>query len=49
LLVEPGADLPWIEPKEVTPFHVRNAPLGDESADVPNCDPEVISDLLNRE
>lgn len=41
MLVEPGVDLGRAEAQEVTPLHERNAPLGDEPADVAPVDAEA--------
>jgi hypothetical protein len=49
LMIEPGRDLAWIEPKKVAPLDERNAPFGDETSDVPFRDAEVVSDTRDVE
>jgi hypothetical protein len=49
LPLEPLGDLVRIESEEVTPFHVGDAPFGDEPADMSDADAKVLGDTFNWE
>src|SRR6266581_2093567 len=48
-LFQPLLQLDGIEPEQVSPFEVRNAPLEHEAPDVPFVDVQLLRHLLDRE
>jgi hypothetical protein len=44
---EPTGNVNWIETQQIAPLHVRNPPFRNETANVPDTHPEMVSDLAN--
>jgi hypothetical protein len=47
--VEPVGDLCWVEADELADLQVRDAPLGDEPADMAGGDAELLGELVDGE